>query len=107
MDAASTIPVAAPGRSTAPPKAARTWWTVHQWVGLKLSLFLSFILFTGTLAVVSQEIDWLLQPSLRVAPSSVEGPVAWDRIAASAARHPEAAKVTYISAPTASAFARG
>ena len=46
---------------------------MHQWVGLKLSLFLTFILFTGTLAVVSHEIDWLLQPSLRVAPTSVEG----------------------------------
>ncbi|QYU71247.1 PepSY domain-containing protein [Leptolyngbya sp. 15MV] len=67
-------------RRAAPPKAARTWWVVHQWVGLKLSLFLSFIMFTGTLAVVSHEIDWLLQPSLRVAPSTAQGPVAWERI---------------------------
>ena len=52
------------------PKAARIWWVVHQWTGLKLSLFMTFILFTGTLAVLSAEIDWVLQPSLRVAPSS-------------------------------------
>ena len=52
---------------------------VHQWTGLKLSLFMTFILFTGTLAVLSAEIDWVLQPSLRVAPSTVEGPVACAR----------------------------
>ena len=57
-----------------PKKAARTWWKVHQWVGLKISLFMTFVLFTGTLAVVSAELDWLLEPSMRVAPSSVEGP---------------------------------
>ncbi len=87
------------------PKAARTWWVVHQWVGLKLSLFMTFILLTGTLAVVSHEIDWALQPSLRVAPSSVEGPVAWASIAENAQRYPGVAGVEAIEAPTASAFA--
>lgn len=86
-------------------KASRVWWKVHQWVGLKLSLFLTFVLFTGTLAVVSHEIDWLLQPAMRVAPSSVEGPVAWAKIAGNAARHPAAAQVKAIEAPVASAFA--
>lgn len=83
----------------------RLWWAVHQWVGLKLSLFLAFVLFTGTLAVLSAEIDWLLHPTLRVAPSSVEGPPRWDRIAQNAARHPGVATINYIAQPTASAFA--
>ena len=96
--------IAVPSRPV-PQKASRTWWAVHQWVGLKLSLFLTFVLFTGTLAVVSQEIDWLLQPGLRVAPSTVEGPVAWAKIAENAARHPDAAEVNAIAAPVASAFA--
>ncbi|HAG38145.1 MAG TPA: hypothetical protein DCL34_15225, partial [Erythrobacter sp.] len=87
------------------PKAARIWWVVHQWTGLKLSLFMTFILFTGTLAVLSAEIDWVLQPSLRVAPSTVEGPVAWADIAENASGYPGVSKVTYINAPTASAFA--
>ena len=87
------------------PKAARIWWVVHQWTGLKLSLFMTFILFTGTLAVLSAEIDWVLQPSLRVAPSTVEGPVAWADIAENASEYPGVSKVTYINAPTASAFA--
>lgn len=83
----------------------RLWWVVHQWVGLKLSLFLAFILFTGTLAVLSAEIDWLLHPTLRVAPSSVEGAPRWDRIAEQAARYPGVATINYIGRPTARAFA--
>jgi uncharacterized iron-regulated membrane protein len=95
------------GRTAAKPWYAdrRVWWQVHQWVGLKLSLVLAFILFTGTLAVLSHEIDWLLQPSLRVAPSSVEGEPRWDRIAASAAAHPRVEAILSIDEPTASAFA--
>jgi uncharacterized iron-regulated membrane protein len=84
---------------------ARLWWTVHQWVGLKLSLFLTFILFTGTLAVISSEIDWLLQPSLRVAPVAADQPVNWVVIARNAERHPGVARVQGMEAPTASAFA--
>lgn len=83
----------------------RLWWVVHQWVGLKLSLFLAFILFTGTLAVLSAEIDWLLHPTLRVAPSSVQGPPRWDLVAQNSARYPGVATINYIARPTASAFA--
>lgn len=86
-------------------KTSRIWWTVHQWVGLKLSLFMAFIMFTGTLAVVSHEIDWVLQPSLRVAPASAQGPTQWATIAGNAARHPRVAEVWSMEAPVASAFA--
>lgn len=96
---------AAEGSRRSAPSRARGWWVVHQWVGLKLSLFLTFTLFTGTLAVVSHEIDWLLQPSLRVAPATVEGPVDWVAIAQNAARQDAASKVLAIEAPIASAFA--
>ncbi len=43
----------------------RVWHTVHSWVGLKLSVFMSFVLITGTLAVFAPEIDWLLTPEMR------------------------------------------
>lgn len=105
MDMARDIADGMSVRAKPAPKAARLWWVVHQWVGLKLSLFMTFVLFTGTLAVVSAEIDWLLQPSLRVAPSSVEGPVAWAAIARNAAEYPGVARATAIEAPAASAFA--
>ena len=105
MEMARGIDSGTPVRAKPAPKAARTWWKVHQWVGLKLSLFMTFILFTGTLAVLSAEIDWLIQPSLRVAPSTVEGPIAWAEIAENARNYPGVAKVNSIGAPTASAFA--
>jgi uncharacterized iron-regulated membrane protein len=86
-------------------KRARVWWHVHQWTGLKLSIFMSFILFTGTLAVFAHEIDWLLNPSLRIAPSTAPEEPNWPAIARTAAAYPDAAEVHYISAPIASAFA--
>jgi uncharacterized iron-regulated membrane protein len=98
--------IASPSRPAAKTrKTSRVWWHVHQWAGLKLAIFMSFVCLTGTLAVLSSEIDWLLQPSLRVSPASVEGEPRWDRIAASAAAWPGAASVDYLSAPVAGAFA--
>ncbi len=47
------------------PSGRRMWHTVHSWVGLKLSMFMSFVLITGTLAVFSPEIDWMLTPEMR------------------------------------------
>ena len=38
--------IAAPPSRPASRKASRVWWHVHQWVGLKLSLFLTFVLLT-------------------------------------------------------------
>jgi uncharacterized iron-regulated membrane protein len=97
-------PQAAPPRRV-PVKPARLWWLVHQWAGLKLAILLTFVFATGTLAVLSHEIDWLLQPDLRVSPSSVDGEPRWDAIAAAAAAHPAGAAIRSIDAPVASAFA--
>ena len=47
----------------------RVWFDIHRWVGLKLSIVLSFVLITGTLATISHEIDWLIDPARRVLPS--------------------------------------
>lgn len=105
MDMARNLAAPTGGRSAKKPKASRVWWTVHQWVGLKLSLFMAFIMLTGTLAVVSNEIDWLLQPSLRVAPASAQRPVQWATIAQNAAAHPSVAEIWSMEAPIAPAFA--
>lgn len=86
-------------------KPARLWWLVHQWAGLKLAILLTFVFATGTLAVLSHEIDWLLQPGLRVSPATVSDEPQWDLIAAAAAAHPASAAIRSIDAPVASAFA--
>jgi uncharacterized iron-regulated membrane protein len=86
-------------------KAARLWWLVHQWAGLKLSIFMSFILLTGTLAVFGHEMDWAMRPALRVDPASVSGPVDWPAIAEGIARaHPQA-QIVSLEAPVDRGFA--
>ena len=80
-------------------KASRTWWKVHQWAGLKLSIFMSFILWTGTLATVSNEIDWLITPGARVDPGTVSGTTNWPAIAEQAAAAVPDYQVTWISGP--------
>ena len=47
----------------------RIWLDLHRWVGLKLSILLSFVLITGTLATISHEIDWLFDPDRHVFPT--------------------------------------
>jgi len=105
------VSVAAPERTrdaarAAPAsKRARIWWLVHQWAGLKLSIFMSFILLTGTLAVLSHEMDWLMRPAMRVSPATVTGPPDFAAIARNAAAtHPDY-RIQGIEAPIASAFA--
>jgi uncharacterized iron-regulated membrane protein len=52
-------------------------------MGLKLSLFLSVIFLSGTLAVVSNEIDWLVDPAMRASPAAGSA-ATWGTIASNA-----------------------
>jgi uncharacterized iron-regulated membrane protein len=87
--------VAIPAR---PQKRRSLWWIVHSWAGLKLSVFLTFILATGTLAVFAHEIDWLVTPAMRVAPR--DAPTAsWGTIAEAAKQAAPDRKLTTLFAP--------
>ncbi len=85
-----------------PKKKRSLWWTVHHWAGLKVSLFLTFILATGTLATLSHEIDWLIHPEMRAAAPNGE-PATWGMMLDSAQKAVDAtspgARVERISAP--------
>lgn len=77
---------------------------VHSWTGLKLSLFMSFVLLTGTLAVFSVEMDWLARPALRVTPQ--DAPLAdWGTMAASARTAVPGGQVSAVYAPPHAWFA--
>lgn len=80
------------------------WWRVHQWAGLQLSLFLAFILATGTIATLSHEIDWLLTPAMRVAPQEAS-PASWGALAMSAQQAAGNARIEWIYAPSEPWFA--
>lgn len=49
------------------------WFRIHSFVGMKLSLLLAFVFLTGTLATVSDEIDWLISPAMRAPPPAHAG----------------------------------
>ncbi|WP_165356400.1 PepSY domain-containing protein [Sphingosinicella sp. BN140058] len=67
MSRPATIPLprrdapAEPGRAVRRPLA----FLLHSLFGLKLSLFLGFVCLTGTIATISHELEWLVQPELR------------------------------------------
>ena len=56
-------------------------FTIHSWLGFHLAALLLTVLLSGTLAVLGDEIDWLLQPEMRVTPGESE-PLGWSRMEA-------------------------
>ncbi|GAB4140718.1 MAG: PepSY domain-containing protein [Sphingomonadales bacterium] len=87
-----------PNRHQKPPGAFR-WFDLHHWVGLKLSILMSFILITGTFAVVSHEIDWLAKPALRVLPVHAAPDQDWQGLWDSARAARPDWNFSWISAP--------
>lgn len=80
------------------------WWAVHSWMGLKLSLFMSFILATGTLAVFGGELDWLARPAMRVAPQDAPH-ASWGTMVDAIQQQAPNGKIHQITLPEHSWFA--
>ncbi|PEN13279.1 hypothetical protein CRI94_11610 [Longibacter salinarum] len=59
----------------------KTLFRLHGWIGINLGLLLFVICLSGTVAVFSNEIDWLLNDDLRA--EATDEPIAWDEIEAS------------------------
>ncbi|MEM7364770.1 MAG: PepSY-associated TM helix domain-containing protein [Pseudomonadota bacterium] len=66
-------------------KLRRVMFEFHSWLGLKLSILMTFILVTGTLAVFSYELDWLFNPQMRAFPPDNDAMVSWATLYDSAA----------------------
>ena len=79
-------------------KGRSLWWQVHSWAGLKLSLFLTFILATGTLAVFAHEIDWMVTPAMRTTPQE-RSPASWGMLAAAVAKAEPKGRLQTLFAP--------
>ena len=57
---------------------------LHGWLGLTMGFFLFVICFSGSLAVLSPEMDWLADPQMRVAsPEAGTAPLPWGELMAS------------------------
>jgi uncharacterized iron-regulated membrane protein len=71
----------------------------HSLAGIKLSILICFILITGTLAVVSHEIDWLANPSKRVLPAIDSSKINWPLIYQAANKRDPEDPISSINAP--------
>jgi uncharacterized iron-regulated membrane protein len=67
------------GSPTGKQKSARRkLFDLHSWVGFHLALLMTIIIATGTIATVSNEIDWVFQHDMRVTPDGSQ--VSWQVI---------------------------
>ncbi|MEM9839326.1 MAG: PepSY-associated TM helix domain-containing protein [Pseudomonadota bacterium] len=51
-------------------------YALHSWLGFHLALVMAVVLFTGTIATVTHEIDWVFQSDMRVNPDGEK--VSWE-----------------------------
>lgn len=67
----------------------RRRFTLHSWAGFHFAAVMSLVLLTGTVAVLANEIDWLLTPAMRVTPEGdrVSWQEVYDNLAAHAPGH--------------------
>jgi uncharacterized iron-regulated membrane protein len=77
---------------------SRTWLWWHSWIGVTTGLLLFVICWSGTVAVFSHEIDWLLNPALRVEPAPAAAP-RWGDVVAAAQQAAPGQKVTTLLLP--------
>jgi len=80
-------------------KRMHSW---HGWLGFKLSIMMFVICFTGSLAVVSHELDWLIDPMLRV--EAEDKPINWQGMQASFKERYPHARLASIKRPLYSNF---
>jgi len=81
------------------------WYQWHHWLGLKLAILLCFILATGAIAVVSNELDWLSNAAIRVSPTTSGTAVAWEKIYNNLSHEAKGQRIVSINAPIHQGFA--
>ncbi|MEM6346771.1 MAG: PepSY-associated TM helix domain-containing protein [Bacteroidota bacterium] len=76
----------------------KQFFRIHGWIGIKLSILFFVVCFSGTLATLSSEMDWLFLPQCRLSPSP-ESPLASRNLIAQNIQkaYPEG-KITYWKA---------
>lgn len=86
--------------------SSRVWLLVHSWLALPIWAFLFFVCLTGTIATVSHEIMWLVDPGMRaLAPSDDAKPLGYDALLDAIERQRPGVAIEDITAPTAPGFA--
>lgn len=44
------------------------FFKIHSWIGIKLSILFFIVCFSGTIATISHELDWIFNPAIRATP---------------------------------------
>lgn len=85
---------------------SKIWFLVHSWLALPIWFFVLIVCVTGTLAVVSTEIMWLINPEMRAnKPSDDAQPLNYDQLMSAIQRdHPEL-RVSNLTHPDGAYFA--
>ena len=52
----------------------RTFFSIHSWIGIQFSILFFIVCFSGTIATLSNELDWLFTPGMRVSPQETLAP---------------------------------
>lgn len=73
----------------------KTLFKIHSWLGLNTGLLLFVICFSGSIAVISNEIDWLLDPVLRV--EGKDQPYAWEAMYRNLREKYPDAEITFLA----------
>ena len=63
----NNLPPTAKSRNGKRPNWRKSLFRLHGWLGLNVGLLLFVICFSGSVATLSYEIDWLLNPDIRTA----------------------------------------
>jgi len=85
---------------------SKLWFLVHSWLALPIWFFVLIVCFTGTLAVVSQEIVWLAQPEVRASKPDGDPPMlGFDQVRAAVEAAQPGVYVSTIVRPDESHFA--
>ena len=75
----------------------RTWFRIHSFTGVITGLLLFVVCWSGTVATLAHELDWLVTPAARTA--EAHEVVDWDAVLAGVrSRYPEA-QVSWLVAP--------
>ncbi|MEL7159747.1 MAG: PepSY-associated TM helix domain-containing protein [Bacteroidota bacterium] len=54
------------------PLNRKLLFKIHGWIGVKLSILFFIVCFSGTLATLSSEMDWLVTPAIRATPQAMK-----------------------------------
>ncbi len=88
------------------PNRAKIWFLVHSYLALPIWFFMLIICLTGTLATVSQEIVWLVDPSVRASAPDDDTPrLSYDAIIKEVNQQKPEFFINYFDRPSESHFA--